>query len=286
MIILEIKGGLGSQLFQICTLISYSNHFKTGFKIKKNKKDTINKQGYPRPTYWHSFFNELNPYLIESSSLYLNYKQDEIHFKELPYIEDPNKDFELEGWFRSPIYFHNDINLINSILKFTDKKKIVQEKYGEIFDKETISLHFRIGDFKHPNKLEKRCILKFSYYKNALKEIIKKTNKKDYIVLYFNEKEDNKKVSDYIRYIKKDKQLKGIKFKQGNLDTEDWHQMLLMSNCNHNIMANSCLSWWSSYLNENPNKIITYPEDWYGSDMKHIKTDNLFPFKNWIKINN
>ena len=287
MIFLTLQGGLGSQLFQICTLIAYSNHFNTEFKIKKTKVDFINGQGYKRPTYWESFFKELKPYLVENINCSRKYQDPYFHYSPLPNLkEDPNLDFIINGVFHSPIYFNSKINEINDILKLTDKKLEIKKKHMEVYDRETISLHFRIGDFKHPNYSDVRDILKFSYYKDALKEIIKKTNKKEYLVIYFYEKEDEKKVSDYIKYIKKDKKLKSLKFKKCNVELEDWEQLLLMSNCSHNIISNSAFSWWGAYLNNSDSKIVTYPSKWFGKKLDHIETKDICPFLNWVKINN
>ncbi len=287
MIILNLQGGLGYQLFQISTAISYAKHFNIEFKIKRNKGDMRTKQGYMRPTYWHSFFSELEPYLIETSNCSRRYNDPEFHFTPLPNLKEHlNDDFELNGLFQSPIYFHKHIMEVDKILNLMSKKKSVLKKHIDLYSEETISMHFRLGDFKDPDVRDSHPILKFSYYKNALKEIMKKTNKKDYLVIYFCEKEDQQKVSDYVRYIRKDKQLKSLKFKRIDLDLEDWEHMMLMSNCNHNIIANSAFSWWGAYLNSNENKIITYPDVWFGGRLSHIKTDDLFPFSNWIKINN
>lgn len=60
----------------------------------------------------------------------------------------------------------------------------------------------------------------------------------------------------------------------------DWKQMLLMSCCSHNILANSTFSWWGAYLNNNPDKMVIYPNKWINT---HSEFKDLFP-ENWNKI--
>jgi hypothetical protein len=76
---------------------------------------------------------------------------------------------------------------------------------------------------------------------------------------------------------------KNIIFVRANNDLSDWEQMLLMSLCQHNIIANSTFSWWGAYFNENPEKKVCYPSLWYG-EKANIDTTNMFP-SSWIKIN-
>jgi len=56
-----------------------------------------------------------------------------------------------------------------------------------------------------------------------------------------------------------------------------------MSCCQHNIIANSSFSWWAAYFNTNPNKIICYPEKWFGPQLSQHNTKDLFP-PSWHKI--
>ena len=66
---------------------------------------------------------------------------------------------------------------------------------------------------------------------------------------------------------------------------EDWKQMLMMSCCHHNIIANSSYSWWGAYLNKYEYKIVCYPDVWFGPAMRSTYVCDLFPPK-WQKINN
>jgi hypothetical protein len=58
-------------------------------------------------------------------------------------------------------------------------------------------------------------------------------------------------------------------------------EISLMGLCKHQITANSTFSWWSAWLNQNPQKIVITPSVWLVA--ADIKTDSLLP-PEWIKI--
>lgn len=48
-----------------------------------------------------------------------------------------------------------------------------------------------------------------------------------------------------------------------NKGEDSWKDMLLMSSCNHNIIANSSFSWWADWLNKNSHKTVIASKNWY-----------------------
>ena len=155
------------------------------------------------------------------------------------------------------------------MIDIDEKKKKVLEKLNYKIDDYT-SLHFRLGDYKmyptiHP-------ILSSEYYSKAIKTIGSTK------FLYFYENEDTDYVNNVIKKLKEELNVEFLSCKKFELD--DWEEMLLMSLCEHNIIANSTFSWWGAYFNSNKNKKVVYPEKWFGfyEDMSGCFPDS------WIKI--
>lgn len=59
-------------------------------------------------------------------------------------------------------------------------------------------------------------------------------------------------------------------------EVEDFN---LLSSCKDIIMANSSFSWWASWLNPNPAKVIVAPKQWYADGIQRTVLPN-----SWIKI--
>ena len=81
-----------------------------------------------------------------------------------------------------------------------------------------------------------------------------------------------------------EKEFPEYKFIRGENKLEDWEQMLFMSCCHHNIIANSSFSWWAAYFNFWPDKIICYPSIWFGEIARNNTKDLCPPQWNRISV--
>jgi hypothetical protein len=277
MIYIELMGGLGNQLFQIFTTMAYGLKYNIGFRIKKTKFDKISPvdRMSPRPTYWNIFLNNLDKYTCNNINNMQVYREKNFMYNEIPYY---NIDFKIFGYFQSYKYFETYYKEICEMIELTKQKNNVMNRFNYLSDnKNMISMHFRIGDLIVGEDKVHAPILKIDYYIEALK-YIKNSINKEIRVLYFKEKNDN--IDDKINFlIKEFPNVEFILCDNGN----DWEQLLIMSLCNHNIIANSTFSWFGAYFNSYHDKIVCYPSIWFSKSHLHNNTKDLFPDK-WIKI--
>ena len=289
MISCKLCGGLGNQLFQIFTAISYAFKYSKPFFFLNNHQLGNGSNGSTiRYTYWETFLTSLKPFLKNINEIpQLTFiTENDFVYQELPNNFNKNYGTLLVGYFQSPKYFDKYKDLICKLLKIDLKKTSVKNKVLINFDTiNSISIHFRFGDYKkYPNIY---TLLSEKYYINALNIIVneleqRNTNveiQKNNVVLYFCENDSISEVEEIINGLKK--HFLHITFIRVDADLADWEQMLLMSLCQHNIIANSTFSWWGAYLNSNLNKIVCYPEEWFRPEANK-DTSDLF-LEEWIK---
>ena len=122
-------------------------------------------------------------------------------------------------------------------------------------------------------------VLPIEYYIKSiefLKDKITELERNNYILI-FGELKDKEKIEQHIQRI--NVEFPNLEILICDYNIEDYEQMLLMSLCEHNIIANSSFSWWGAYFNNNE-IIVCYPSVWNGSTNE---TQDLFPI-NWNKI--
>lgn len=246
--------GLGNQMFQIATAISYAN--------ENNLTPIFPDLNNPNfGNYKENIFKKINTKKYDENLVEYEYYEPSFIYNKIPSF----KNVRIHGYFQSEKYFKSNTKLIKEVFEIEDYvKKYIIEKYGEIF-KNTTSCHFRFGDYK---KLEGKhpILTSTNYYKNAL-DIFEDTN----LLIFSDDIEACKK----LQILKKPR----TQFISGEKDYVD---LYMMSMCKNNIIANSTFSWWSAWLNERSDKKVVYPECWFGLD-KDFSTNDLFPDE-WIQI--
>jgi pterin-4a-carbinolamine dehydratase len=268
-------GGLGNQLFQIFTLISTSITSKIPFYFEYIE----NPDRVDRPFYWKNMLKRLSIFIKKDINVKLIYKEPHFHYKSIPHEIFKNENIKLFGYFQSYKYFETHKE---SICKMIDLKNIqdnIKQKFDNNFFTNTISLHFRIGDYA--NIQQHHPVLKIEYYINSLNNLIKDTQKNDWNILCFFEEQNENEVNDKINILKNN--FPELTFQKIDNNLSDWEQMITMSLCQHNIIANSSFSWWGAYLNNNDNNVY-YPDVWFGPAQENKIITYIFP-NEWIKIN-
>jgi len=288
MIVVKLFGGLGNQMFQYSlgrhlsfihktSLMLDTCYFKEDklrkysldpFKIRA-VKDFDNELRFYRKTYLVRFNNILSkalPFLFKYKIIYENnlfYDPNILSFPDNIY---------LIGYWQSEKYFSNIRNIIKDDFTLKIKTRHLNRLLDLINRCNSVSIHIRRGDFvnnKDTNKYHGICDL--GYYHSAVNIISKKLCNVSYFVF-----------SDDIAWAKENLKLKGrVTFIDKKYKLEDFEQMMAMSCCKHNIIANSSFSWWGAWLNQYKNKIVISPKKWLND--KHFNTKDLIP-ENWIKI--
>jgi hypothetical protein len=234
-----------------------------------------------RTTFWNTFFSKLQPFLKDNIDNHYQINENHFYYNELPDITAVKGNVLLYGYFQSYKYFAENYDLICRMICL-DKMKtdlLIKLKCNKEELKNVISMHFRIGDYKLVS--EYHPILTHSYYDRALEYISKKQSSTAEIkVIYFCEDSDINDVLNIVNSL--EKKFKNYKFVRCDNNLADWEQLLLMSCCNHNIIANSSFSWWGAYFNSSTDKIVCYPSVWFGAAAKN-NTKDLCPLE-WTKV--
>lgn len=238
--VVKIMGGLGNQLFQYALAKHLEHYDEIGFDVsyydtEENQKGLV---FLHRDLLLPCFVDDLR-IVNDVSNL------ERVNQWEYDYLRRYKNCWFWGDWQRAS-YFHDtklDINLKDEYIT-DDMRRIA----AEMKQCNSVSVHVRRTDYAVFN-----WILDPSYYTRAFKRInTLVTNPHFYIF------------SDDIEWCKDHLPI-GLKIYMTGNEIEDFW---LMSQCKHNIIANSTFSFWAAYLNKNKEKQIIYPERW-NIDIQH-----------------
>lgn len=293
MIIVNLKGGLGNQMFQFAMGYSVAMLLRTDYLFDSSsfKYDQL------RNIELEEVFNVEAPIatdeLIQKIKLFnppiIERIKRKIFNKEIPYykksfitevnfsydknLKNISKDCYLDGYFQSEKYFEEYQKDINLLFQFKNPPNLY---YSDIFklieEKESVSIHIRRGDYvANPEANSFHGLTTLEYYKQAIDLVSKKIKHPFFIV-----------ISDDIEWCKTEFDFVDCFFVE-NGRGKDYEDLRLMTKCQHNIIANSSFSWWGAWLNQNPEKIVIAPKIWFLNEEFQSQTQDLKP-KTWIQL--
>lgn len=113
----------------------------------------------------------------------------------------------------------------------------------------SVSVHVRRGDYLKESQYQ--VTGGFAYYEKAM-ALVKRSHPDAHFFVF----------SDDIAWVKGQTSETSVTFVDWNSGADSFKDILLMSLCKHNIIANSTFSWWGAYLNANPGKMVVCPDEW------------------------
>lgn len=293
MIVVKIWEGLGNQLFQYAyakalqlrqhervylDFSAYSNRSYNPtrtYRSQQLSRFRITLTEYKNLNKYYFFLDEKNllnqciKYMSEREMFpYKYFSEKNVAFKqELLQI---NGNYYLQGWFQNEKYFKDYEDIIRKEFRLKDKIKIGNDIKEVLKKPNTVAVHIRRGDYKKHGSM-----LPMEYYDKAMERINSLINNPLFCIF-----------SDEIEWVEKNMKFPGKCFYVNkNHQLTNYEELIVMSHCQHDIIANSTYSWWGAWLNSNKDKIVIGPREWFLSKSKSNTNVglNIMP-ENWIRL--
>ena len=160
------------------------------------------------------------------------------------------EDMYLTGYFACEKYYADILYDLREKIQFPPSSNpLNREMADRMRNGNSVSVHVRRGDYLNPENVTMfGNICTDAYYQNAI--VFVKRIIPDACFYFF---------SDDVSYVKKRFPGDDYTIVDINHGRDSFYDMWLMSNCKHNICANSTFSFWGARLNPNENKIMIRP---------------------------
>lgn len=288
MIIIQLAGGLGNQMFQYALYLQLKSLGKdvkiddvSGFEQDRQRTPALAPFGI---TYEKASAKEIEKMLDASMLPWHRVRRKLCGRKRKSYFEEDKlfhpdvlsrDDIYLEGYWQTEKYFQSvaeqtrsayDIDRLLSYVRSMESThnagaagtdtRYTDDYLQAITSGESVSVHIRGGDYLTPeNRALFGNICTEAYYREAMRQMKKKYPDCRFY-LFTNDKDWAQETAG--PFPAQDVTVVELP----DASYRDYGEFVLMSRCRHNILANSSFSWWASYLNPNPDKTVYVPDKW------------------------
>lgn len=284
MLIINVIGGLGNQLFQYALYYyldinnynvklddSYFDSYKlhngfeltNAFKVQPRmaKRSEVEK-------FKHGFKRSNNIFVLFEKLLFNKFDVQNTNNKSVKWEYRKSKknlalfnltDAYLVGYWNKEDYLLEIRETLINNLQFRVRYPLdtINSNVLSLLNQEnTIAMHVRGGDFRVSARLNE------DYYIKAIEKISKRIEIKLILIFTNDEKFTRELLSDFSYTIV-----------DNNKGDSSFMDMYLMSQAKHFVIANSTFSWWAAYLNKNANTVV-YPSVY----------NKISSFDNWIEV--
>lgn len=256
-VFVDIKGGLGNQLFQIATAYAYARQQDGELKILKKGHNGN------RPVYWNTVLSRTRPFWINMVPHGLATWSEQLPtmYTEPPPL--PSQGIHLNGYLQSSKYFVSEMirNEIRQLFQPTDSLVAqVMEQYPLLHKHRSrvVVMHARRTDYEHFATYHGP--LKGIYYQRAVQRIRQRVPNA-FFLLSSDDSNFWQTIHEWIPDV-----FSGEHYILQN--SSDIDTFVLLQQFDHFILSNSTFIWWCAFLSKGVMNVIA-PEQWFGPQGPH-----------------
>lgn len=248
MIIVRLISGLGNQLFQYAAArrlalklraeLKFDLSFYEQFKQRRFQLDEYNVVGSTATPEEIARVKSIRPSLGQETR----------PARFMTEVLDYPDDVYLNGFWGDERYFLDIADRLRAEITLKNPPSTAAARWKDRIEAAecSVSIHIRHGDFVVNRAENYRGILPLEYYYDCINALRQEHER----LTVFAFSDDLPWVKKYFR------PNAAVEYVEGTRDVEE---LLLMSRCTHNIVANSTFSWWGAWLNPNPDKKVFRP---------------------------
>lgn len=292
MIIVQLNGGLGNQLFQYAAGRRLAIHHHVPLKLDLRSYEQA--QAVVR-TYRLSQFaisaaaadnHEIWRLRGDESRIGRAYRwgQARLPIRQRRYVREPHFHVEpailelgstayLEGYWQSERYFADISATLREDLTLPPPSGRNRELAEAIKSSTAVSVHVRRTDYLNPRNLAIHGVCSLDYYRAAIDLLEAKVPQAQFYIFADDPNWARANLMNGPR----------MQIVDHNGPEHDYEDLRLMSYCRHHIIANSSFSWWGAWLNPAPQKLVVAPARWFITAERD--TRDLLP-PTWLRLPN